>query len=111
MLGKVLELQRGALNLNQKELADRLGVSQSAWSRVETGQSSLAVEEFAAAARALKAKPEELLGRVHRSIEQLQQRGVNVLMTPAKASDETAAFVGGTALAALLLAILAGGKK
>lgn len=112
MLGKVLELRRKSLEWNQDEMAKRLGTSQSAWSRVETGQSNLSVEELAVVAHVLKTRPEDVLRDVQRSIEHLQKRGVMVLIGQPKAEDNTgAALLGAAALGALLVAVLAAGKK
>jgi transcriptional regulator with XRE-family HTH domain len=112
VLGKVLELQRKSLQWNQEEMAKRLGTSQSAWSRVETGQSNLSVEELAVVAHVLKTRPEDVLRDVQRSLEHLQKRGVMVLIGHPKAEDTTgAALLGAAALGALLVAILAAGKK
>lgn len=112
VLGKVLELRRKSLEWNQDEMAKRLGTSQSAWSRVETGQSNLSVEELAVVAHVLKTRPEDVLRDVQRSIEHLQKRGVMVLIGQPKAEDNTgAALLGAAALGALLVAVLAAGKK
>ena len=115
MLGKVFEAQRTALKQNQQEFAVTVGASQSAWSRVETGQSSLSVEEFVMVCKALKLRPEDALDRVNRSIDYLQKRGVQVVMRPGKETkveeDNTAAWLGAAALGTLLVAIIAAGKK
>lgn len=112
VLGKVLELRRKALHWNQQEVAKRLGTSQSAWSRVETGQSNISVEELAVVAHVLETNPEAVLRDVERSVEHLQKRGVTVLIGQPKAEGNTgAALLGAATLSALLLAILTVGKK
>ena len=115
MLGKVFEAQRTALKKNQQEFAKSIGASQSAWSRVETGQSSLSVEEFELVCKALKLRPDDALDRVHRSIDYLHKRGVQVIMRPGKEAkeddDSTAAWLGAAALGTLLVAIIAAGKR
>ena len=112
VLGKVLELQRKSLQWNQEEVAKRLGTSQSAWSRVETGQSNLSVEELAVVAHVLETSSEAVLRDVQRSVEHLQKRGVMVLIGQPKAEDNTgAALLGAAALGALLVAILTAGNK
>jgi transcriptional regulator with XRE-family HTH domain len=115
VLGKVFEAQRNALKKNQQEFANSIDASQSAWSRVETGQSSLSVEEFVIVCRALKLRPGDALNRVHASIDYLRDRGVTVVMRPGKEgkeeNDTNAAWLGAAALGALLVAIIAAGKK
>lgn len=112
VLGKVLELRRKSLQWNQEEVAKRLGTSQSAWSRVETGQSNLSVEELAVVAHVLETSSEGVLRDVQRSVEHLQKRGVMVLIGQPKAEDNTgAALLGAAALGALLVAILTAGNK
>lgn len=111
----MFEAQRTALKKNQQEFADSIGASQSAWSRVETGQSSLSVEEFVHVCQALRLRPEEALDRVNRSLDYLQKRGINVVMRPGKENkdddDTTAAWLGAATLGALLVAIIAAGKR
>jgi hypothetical protein len=54
--------------------------------------------------KALELRPEESLDRVHRSIDFLQKRGVQVVMRPGKDAkdeeDNTSAWLGAAALGA-----------
>jgi transcriptional regulator with XRE-family HTH domain len=115
VLGKVFEAQRISTKKNQQEFADAIGTSQSAWSRVETGQSSLSVEEFVIVCKALRLSPIDALNRVRRSVDYLQGRGVQVVMRPGKerkdGQNASAAWLGATALGALIFAIVAAEKK
>ncbi len=57
---------RGAAKLRQVDLADRLGWQQAYVSRYETGERSLAVDEYVAVARAIGVDPIKLLADVLR---------------------------------------------
>ena len=114
VLGQVFEVRRSALKLSQKDFSDAIGASQSAWSRVENGQSSLTVEEFVLVCNALRLRTADALQRVDQSINYLRKRGVNVVTRPGKEgkpNDESAAWLSAAALGALLVAIISTAKK
>jgi transcriptional regulator with XRE-family HTH domain len=98
-------------NLDQKELASRLGVSPSTWSRVESGEVGLSLDQMAAAASALGTTPGHLISQVDQAAGHLKRRGVTVLTGKQASSDDaTYAYLGAAALGAVLLAILAKSK-
>lgn len=102
---------RKTRNLDQKHFAERLGVSQSTWSRAETGQVGISLDQLAAAAEVLGVKPAQILIHVETAIEQLKRRGVTVLIgKEATKDDQSFAYLGAAALGALVVTILAKGK-
>jgi transcriptional regulator with XRE-family HTH domain len=104
------ELRR-AHNLDQKRFAEELGVSQSTWSRAESGQVGMSLDQLAAAANVFGVKPAQILTQAETAIEQLKRRGVTVLVGKSAAKDDQSfAYLGAAALGALVAAILAKGK-
>lgn len=101
LVGKVLQQERKARNIEQAEMAQALGISQSAYSRLESGGSTLTITQLRAAARKIGIEPNRILAeadRVERDV--LVQEGVGVVTE--KPSDATAAIVGLGILIALL---------
>ena len=98
---------REARNMDQKQFAEALGVSQSTWSRAENGQIGLSLDQLAGAARVLKTTPAQILTHADTIAEQLRRKGVTVLVgRQAAQDDQTFSYLGAAALGALVAAIL-----
>lgn len=78
LVGKVLQRHRELLGLNQTEFAAAAGMKQSAYSRIETGQTALTLSQLHAIAGALGVKPEEIMKEVGYAETKLRARKVDV---------------------------------
>jgi transcriptional regulator with XRE-family HTH domain len=101
LMGQVIKQARLEQGCQQGDMANLLGLSQSAYSRLENGDSMFNVWQMRQCAALLRLKPSELLQRVERHEEQLERQGVPIV--EAKKENPAAALMG----IALLLAILA----
>lgn len=111
LVARVVGQLRQARNLDQKQFAEAMGVSPSTWSRAESGQAGLSLDQLAAAASVLGATPGQLLAHADQVAEHARRRGITVLIGRQAAKDEEAfAYLGAAALGALVAAILAKGK-
>jgi transcriptional regulator with XRE-family HTH domain len=111
LVARLVGQLRQSKSVDQKQFADRLGVSQSNWSRAENGQIGLSLDQLAAAARELGTTPAWILARADVVAKQLKQKGVTVLMgRDAARDDQNFAYLGAAALGALVAAILAKAK-
>lgn len=63
MLGHVVRIRREASGLSQAEMAERMGMSQATWSRLETGTTSMKLGIARRAARVFGLQPNELLAQ------------------------------------------------
>ena len=108
LVGRLLAIQREAIGLDQGALAKKLNMSQSAWSRIETGQSNLSVDQLSLVAQALKTRPEAILKQAEGARTQLLRRGVKVLSAADEAENAGLFILGAAALGALLLALSKG---
>jgi transcriptional regulator with XRE-family HTH domain len=98
--------------MSQKGLADAVGVNQSTWSRIETGQSSLSVEQLTKAARALGRSPGEILDLAEYTRVDLKKRGIHVEEErPEAPVDNVWVLIGVAALALIVIAVLASASK
>lgn len=99
LVGQVIAHRRGAKGLNQGALAAALGLSQSAYSRLESGASVLNLSQLRVVAEQLGLSPAEILKSADQYALRLHQQGVQIV--PGK-QDPTAAIVIGLGLLAAL---------
>jgi transcriptional regulator with XRE-family HTH domain len=104
LVGRILAQQREARGIKQGDLAARLGLSQSAYSRLESGESVLNLSQLRNVATQLGLQPSQILKWADQYEAQLRQQGVDVV---AEKQDHTAAIAIGLGL---LAALLLGGK-
>ena len=106
IVGQVLANRRSALKVKQAKMAKALNVGQSAWSRVETGQTALNIEQLRTIALELKSTPDDLLAEADRVEKYLRGRGMNVVPhEEGKQSDLATALIVGAALGLLLATV------
>lgn len=113
LVGQILADRRKAIGLNQAALGAAVGLHQSAWSKVERGHASLSLEQLTLAARALGARPSDILGDADRAVDFAQAQGVRVEWTrpPDNALAAGLALVGAAAVAGIIAAALADQRK
>lgn len=106
ILGRILEHLRKDAGYDQGELADKLGLTQSAWSRIERGQSGLSMEQLVKVSNVLNTKPHNIIADADYATEKLKNDGVTVHPNILTNSDKIIAALSLAALGALVLAIL-----
>jgi transcriptional regulator with XRE-family HTH domain len=100
LLGQLIKHSRVAHNIDQSAMAAALGFSQSAYSRIESGDTNMNVWQLRACAEQLGTTPSRLLAQVEVHERQLAAQGVTVVAE--KRSNPAAALIGIAILAALL---------
>lgn len=80
VVGLVLAARRKAKPMTQAEMAEATQVTTSTWSRIETGETALTVEQLALAAEALGTRPSEILRAAEEIRIVLGQRRVQTLI-------------------------------
>lgn len=106
IIGRILEHLRKDKGLDQADLAERLDLTQSAWSRIERGQSGLSLEQLVRASEILKTKPHQIISDADYAAEKLQKDGVIVHAKILSTSDKVVAALSLVALGALVFAII-----
>ena len=101
------------MRIEQGEMAERMGLSQPSYSRLESGKSAFSVDQMFQAANALGVSFEELNTRLTQNIRQLQENNIKVVQpvrgNTAKAQEqqnEVGQILAGAALGALIFSIL-----
>lgn len=109
LVGAVITDLRNQKVISQGDLAKGVGMSQSAWSRIEKGGAVMSVDQLARAAKKLGVLPGEILARADNTARQMQAQGFEVSYEKPQRSPESGdnsglLFLGGAALAALIYA-------
>lgn len=119
VLGVVLANKRHELNIEQSVMAERMGLSQASYSRLESGKSTFSVDQMFECAKALNIPVEHIFKSVINTVDKLQssddvavqaQTRGNTTKAKAAGGSGAATFIAGAALAALIIG-LAGKSK
>lgn len=100
LVGKVLSDHRERQGLHQNALAEALGLSQSAYSRMENGDTTISISQLRVIGRRLGIPSGDLLKEADGLAEQLRRQGVEV--NEEKGIHPAAIMIGLGILAAIL---------
>jgi transcriptional regulator with XRE-family HTH domain len=106
IVGRLLAARRSGLNLDQRTLATAVGLTQSTWSRIESGTSSLSLDQLKRACDVLRVLPGVMLEQADQVSSGIMRCGVEVLHDRCDEADRSARYLGGDRLTELMLAIL-----
>lgn len=114
VLGRLIAQKRQQKHIDQGEMAEAVGVSRSTWSRIESGESALNMDQLAKAAGKLGIGVGELMVEADEVANELSKQNVEVLKSRdqtsaarfGKKTAATVAFLGGAVLAGIVAAIL-----
>ncbi len=107
ILGRILEHLRKQAGFDQGDIAARLGLTQSAWSRIERGQSGVSMEHLIKFGEILNTQPHKIIENADYASDQLKRDGITVHPNVLTKSDKVIAALGLAALGMMILAILA----
>jgi len=103
VIGRVLQQRRNQLGLQQDDLAAALGITQSAYSRLESGDTVLSLMQLRIAAAALYTSAGAILAAADQYADYLERLGA--LITNERKDNSAAVLVGLGLLAAAVVAI------
>ncbi|WP_087019675.1 helix-turn-helix domain-containing protein [Thaumasiovibrio subtropicus] len=119
ILGVVVANKRKELGIEQSVLAEKMGLSQASYSRLESGKSTFSVDQMFECAKALAIAPDELFNSVVNTVNNLKEseqvsvqaqlRG-NATKAKSEGGSNVGTFIAGAALGALIIG-LAGKSK
>ena len=111
VLGRLIAQKRKERQTDQEELARRVGITRSTWSRIEAGSSALNIDQLVRAASALDMPLGKLMLEVDDVVRELRREGVEVhdSRDQAWSASVGAVGVGGTAAVAWLGGAVLGG--
>ncbi len=102
IVGKLLQQQREARGILQTTVAEAVGLSQSAYSRLEKGESAMSITQLRQISQVIGAQPNSILAEAEKHATALKRRGVEV--TEEKPNNTAALLIGLGILLALLAA-------
>ena len=79
VLGVLLANIRREKGLEQSKVAEKMGLSQASYSRLESGSSSFSVDQMFLAAEAVGVSSAELTDRLNKTINRLRASGVKIV--------------------------------
>ena len=86
ILGQMIVQTRTQRALNQAEIASALGITQTAWSRIERGTTSITAEQLRNVAKLLECEPFEIMREADAAAKVVQDNGV--ALVPPKDYDD-----------------------
>jgi transcriptional regulator with XRE-family HTH domain len=98
VVGAVLAAVRRDAGLDQQAMAEKVGITQSAWSRIETGTTQITVGQLATAARVLRETPSGILKTADALANELSRGGVRVEDRMPQEANASAIIVSAAAL-------------
>lgn len=110
IVGSVLRKLREDKNLGQSEIAEKMGITQTTWSKIENGKSALTVAQLSRASRILETDPGTITWSADAMANRLRENGMVVVDEMPKADNTGLVLLGATALAGIFIAMLAAKK-
>jgi transcriptional regulator with XRE-family HTH domain len=102
LLGRVIEHHRTQRKVQQEQIATSLGITQSAYSKLEKGQSAISVMQLNTVAACLQMQSSTILQDAERYAAHLRQQGVEI--TNEKQDSSAAGLLIALGLLAALIA-------
>src|SRR5690606_26978366 len=72
----IASLRKNRVNLNQSDMASAIGATVSTWSRIETGETAMTLEQLALAAEKLDIPPSAILIAAEKMVSELRDKGI-----------------------------------
>ncbi|MEL4248438.1 helix-turn-helix domain-containing protein [Shewanella xiamenensis] len=115
VMGAVVSSIRREKGIEQIDVANRIGLSQASYSRLEGGKATFSIDQVFLVADALKISPSELFQRVCTTIGKLEAEQFGVVAQQrsnaiGSQDSQVGTLVAGAALGALLIGLLSKSK-
>lgn len=106
ILGSVLKRHRELRSIDQGLMAQRVGVTQPYWSKVELGRANPSMGVVRKACEVLGVSEAELHSQIEQVRQGAQARGVKIISTAEESTSDWMPFVAGAAIGALIALVL-----
>lgn len=106
IIGRILEHHRKEAGYDQGGIAEALGLTQSAWSRIERGQSGLSLEYLVRFSEIVKTEPHKIVEDADYASKKIKADGVMVHPHVITNTDKVVAALSLAALGMMIFAIL-----
>lgn len=110
IIGSVIKQLRESLSINQGAMAEDMGVSQAAWSKLESGKSTLTTAQLAKAADLLGIEANKIIQYSDQTVNDFKANGISVSYDNKEAESMGLMLLGAAAIGALVAVIILGQK-
>ncbi len=110
VIGSVIKKLRESRSIKQSQMADKMGVSQAAWSKLESGISTLTTAQIAKVADIFGIETSQLVQYADKAVEDLKENSIVVSYDYKEAKNMGLMLLGAAAIGALVAAIILGKK-
>jgi transcriptional regulator with XRE-family HTH domain len=93
IVGQILAKKRQLASLEQAELAAKIGLTQSSWSKIERGDTAISIEQLKNAARILGTTPSDIIQLADATVTNLEKNKVKVVPDRDSANSLPSALV------------------
>ena len=112
VFGQVISNLRTAQGIEQEVMAEKMGISQASYSRLENGKATFSIDQMYQASDALGFKVKHLIEKVDNYTSHLALEGIKVESqvrgntTKSTQSNDVGSFITGAALGALVISAI-----
>jgi len=110
VIGGVIKQLRDSSSINQGAMAEAMGVSQAAWSKLESGKSTLTTAQLAKAADVLKIEANKIIQYADQTVADFKANEISVSYDNKEAESMGLMLLGAAAIGVLVAAIILGRK-
>lgn len=108
IIGNVIKQLRDTQSITQGNMADKMGISQAAWSKLESGKSTLSTAQLAKVADLLHVPANQIMQYADDAVINFKAEGMTVTYDNKEAENIGLMLLGAAAIGALIAAVVLG---
>lgn len=106
IVGNVIKQLRDTQFITQGDMAKKMGISQAAWSKLESGKSTLSTAQLAKVADFLNVPANQIMHYADDAVANFKAEGMTVTYDNKEAENSGLMLLGAAAIGALIAAVL-----
>lgn len=106
LIGNVIRQLRAERSVSQGEMAKLMGVSQAAWSKLESGKATLSTAQLAKAADFLEVPANQIMRYADEAVKRAESEGLTITYDLKEAEDTGLMLLGAAAIGAIIALIV-----
>ncbi len=110
VIGGVIKQLRESRSINQGVMAKSMGVSQAAWSKLESGKTTITTAQLAKAADLLEIEANKIIQYADQTVSDFKANKISVSYDNKEAESMGLMLLGAAAIGALIATIILGRK-
>jgi len=106
IVGGIIKQIRETKGFNQREMAEKMDLSQASWSKIESGKTPISITQLWQASQILGENTSQILSYVDEAIKNIGAQGIKVDTSSKTNKESSLAILGGAALTLFIIAAL-----